>query len=385
MKSEGQAIQAMQELRIKHKELLDKVWNNVEKKMYFALKKAEGLDFIPYTVKRGEWFNPNSIHWWTNGFWPASMWQMYIQTGDDAFKTEAERAEDMLDVALMDTERLHHDVGFLWMLSSGVNYRLTGNEQSRRRSMMAANLLAGRFNPLGFIRAWNGEKHTGWAIIDSMMNLSLLYWASEEKRDPRYKKIAMIHADTSLKYFLRPDGSCNHIIQFDPETMEVKGIPGGQGFGPGSSWSRGQAWALYGFIISWIHTEKAEYLEAAKRIAHYFIACVYDDWVPRCDFRQPNQPDIRDNSAGSIAACALLELYRLLPQSQRDNYGEAAIRLLKAADVGCADWGKDSPAILQQCTTAYDNEEGIHIPLNYGDYFFVEALSKLRKDTLFFW
>ncbi len=375
----------MQELRAKHQEWVIQVWEKIERKMPYARGKAEGLDFIPYTTKGGEWANPNGIIWWTNGFWPASMWQMYLQTGDEAYRAEAERAEGMLDVALHDIDQLHHDVGFLWLLSSGVNYRLTGSDMSRRRALWAAHVLAGRFNPLGFIRAWNGRERTGWAIIDCMMNLCLLYWASRETGDPRFKKIAMIHADTSLSYFLRPDGSCNHIVQFDPETMEVLGIPAGQGYAPGSSWSRGQAWALYGFTLSWLHAKKAEYLEAAKRIAHYFIASVAGDWVPRCDFRQPAQPDIRDNCAGGIAACALLELYQILPENEREVYGEAAIRLLKAAEAACADWGEGNPAILQKCTASYHNGDGIHIAMTYGDYFFLEAVGKLRKDTMLFW
>ena len=375
----------MQELRARHQEWIGQVWKKIEKKMPYSRGKAEGLNMIPYTTKDGEWVNPNGIGWWTNGFWPAAMWQMYLQTGDEAYKTEAECAEAMLDEALENIDRLHHDVGFMWLLSSGVNYRLTGNDVSRRRTLWAAIVLAGRFNPLGFLRAWNGQERTGWAIIDCMMNLALLYWATGETGDPRFRKIAEIHADTTLKYFVRPDGSCNHIVQFDPETMEVMGIPAGQGFAPGSSWSRGQAWALYGFTLSWLHTKKPEYLEAAKRIAHYFIANVCDDWVPRCDFRQPAHPDIKDNAAGGIAACALLELYQILPDAERDVYGEAAVKLLKAAEETCADWGEGDPAILQKCTSAYHSEDGIHMTMNYGDYFFLEAVGKLRKDTMLFW
>ena len=375
----------MEELRLRHQEWISRVWEKVSTKMPYSRGKAEGLNMIPYTTKDGEWISPNGIGWWTNGFWPAAMWQMYLQTGDEAYKAEAERAEAMLDEALENIDQLHHDVGFMWLLSSGVNYRLTGNDESCRRTLWAANVLAGRFNPLGFLRAWNGRERTGWAIIDCMMNLALLYWATGETGDPRFRKIAEVHADTSLKFFVRPDGSCNHIVQFDPETMEVMGIPAGQGFAPGSSWSRGQAWALYGFTLSWLHTKKPEYLEAAKRIAHYFIANVCDDWVPRCDFRQPKQPDIKDNAAGGIAACGLLELYKALPDTERDVYGEAAVKMLKAADKTCADWDEGDPAILQKCTSAYHSEDGIHMTMNYGDYFFLEAVGKLRKDTMLFW
>ena len=142
----------------------------LKKKMPFALEKARNLDFIPYTVREGAWVpGPfDGICWWTNGFWPAEMWAMYRMTGDTAYKEEAERAEAMLDEAFRDFDHLHHDVGFMWLISSGTNFRMTGNDISRKRTLLAANLLAGRFNPVGFIRAWN-EDCTGWAIIDCMI------------------------------------------------------------------------------------------------------------------------------------------------------------------------------------------------------------------------
>lgn len=132
--------------------------------------------------------------------------------------------------------------------------------KSRIRAMHAATLLAGRYNPNGrFLRAWNGDK-TGWMIVDCLMNLSLLYWASDETGDPRYAEIAQNHADTALRVLLRPDGSCNHIAVLDPVTGELTGAPAGQGYAPGSSWSRGQSWAVYGFALSAKHTGEARYL-----------------------------------------------------------------------------------------------------------------------------
>jgi len=354
-------------------------------KMLYALEKAQGLDFIPYTTNEGLW-QPgpmDGICWWTNGFWPASMWHMYLHTGNEHYKKEAERIETVLDAAFTDYDHLHHDVGFLWLISAGVNFRLTGNDQSRKRTLIAANLLAGRFNPNGFIRAWNGDC-IGWAIVDCMLNINLLYWASEFTGDPRFRQIAMAHADTTMKYFVRPDGSVNHIVKFDPETMEVLETPGGQGYAPGSSWSRGQTWALYGFTLNFLHTGKQEYLDTAKRIAHYFIASVQDDWIPRCDFRQPKEPDIRDTCASGIGACALIELSKLMPEAESDLYANAAVHLLRAADASCANWGLCDPAILQKCTGAYHAPEH-HMTMVYGDYYFIEAMGKLRGEKLLFW
>ncbi|MBR1709743.1 MAG: glycosyl hydrolase family 88, partial [Clostridia bacterium] len=136
-------------------------------KMPEARRKADGLAFIPYTVNGNRWApGPfDGICWWTNGFWPAEMLAMYRLSGDTAYLDEAERVEDLLDEAFCDFEHLHHDVGFMWLISSGANYRMTGNKKSRKRALLAANLLAGRFNPAGFIRAWNDDC-VGWAIID---------------------------------------------------------------------------------------------------------------------------------------------------------------------------------------------------------------------------
>ena len=159
-------------------------------------------------------------------------------------------------------------MGFMFLPTAVADYKLTGNARSRKTALHAANLLAGRFNPAGgFIRAWNQseDKDTrGWAIIDSMLNISLLYWASEETKDPRFRKIAMMHADTTKAHFVRPDGSVKHIVEFDPETGEAVRSYGGQGYKEGSSWTRGQGWAVYGFVISYLHTGKQEYLDTAK-------------------------------------------------------------------------------------------------------------------------
>lgn len=354
------------------------------RKMPTALEKARDLDFIPYTVNGREWAPGPSgdIFWWTNGFWPGVMWLMYLISGNTQYRTEAEHAENMLDEALRGFEHLHHDVGFMWYLSSGVNYRLTGNEKSLRRTRLAAEFLMARFNPLGFIRAWNEDK-AGWAIIDTMMNLNLLYWASEYTGDPRYRLTAMRHADTVMKYFIREDGSSEHIVIFDPESMKVLDKPRGQGYAKGSSWSRGQAWALYGFVLSYIHTGKAEYLETAGRIANYFIDCVKDDWLPKCDFRQPEGEKLLDNCSGAIAACGMIELARQMGSG--DVYFPAAIQLLKALDESCANWDPAYPAILTQCSGAYHSNTNHHIAMIYGDFFLIEAVGKLLGTPLLIW
>ena len=367
----------------------DKAWleetaRKLDDKMQYAVKKANEVDYIPYTTENGQW-KKNDIRWWTNGFWPATMWQMYLATKNELYRDEAVRAEKMLDAALDDFKTLHHDVGFMWLIQSGVHYDLEKNPDSYDRTLFAANMLAARFNPAGFIRAWNGKGREGWAIIDCMMNIPLLHWASDMTGDPRFRKIAIAHADTTMKYFVRDDGSCNHIVIFNPETGEFIDNPGGQGYESGSSWSRGQSWALYGFTLSYLATGKDEYLETAKRVAHYFISNVTDDYIPRCDFRQPDEPEIKDNAAGAIATCGLLELCKLVPQYESEIYYDAACKMLMAMEKNCINWEKNDPALLTMCTSAYHDIKGRHITMNYADYYFVEAVNKLRGQQKLFW
>ena len=355
-------------------------------KMPLAVQKAKVLDGIPYTVRNGKW-QPgpmDGICWWTNGFWPGTMLQMYVMTGDVLYLQEAERCERLLDAAFLDFDHLHHDAGFMWRLSSAARYDLDPNDMSRKRALAAATLLAGRYNPLGFIRAWNGE-HAGLAIIDTMMNLPLLYWASRYTRDPRFGKIAMMHANTVIHCFVRADGSCHHIIKFDPDTLDILETPGGQGYAEGSAWSRGQGWALYGFILSYRHTGKQEYLNTAKAIARFFLSHIGEDGIPDADFRAPAEPVVKDNIAGSLAACGLLEIAKAVPEPEQAVFFDGAVRLLQSMESADADWSADSPAIFRRCTGAYHGERHRHCYMQYGDYFFIEAMNKLRGETYLFW
>ena len=370
--------------RFPDKAWLEDVAAKLHTKMTYAVGKAREVDYIPYSTENGQW-KPIHIHWWTNGFWPATMWQMYLATKDELYRDEAIRAEKMLDVNLEDFEGLSHDVGFMWLIQSGVRYALEGNKDSYARTMKAAQHLACRYTPNGFIRAWNGEGRQGWAIVDCMMNLPLLYWASEVTGDPRFRLIAMKHADTAMDVFIRPDGSCNHIIIFDAETGEVLDNPGGQGYESGSSWSRGQAWALYGFTLSYLHTGKQAYLDAAKRVANYFISQITDDYIPRCDFRQPAEPVLKDDTAGTVAAAGLLVLAQQLPELEAVTYYDVAVKMLRAMEKEDINWELNDPALLQRCTSAYHDIPGRHMTMNYADYYFVEAINMLRGQKMLFW
>lgn len=363
---------------------INNVWAKVENKLE-RTSKTSGDTFFPYSTKNGKFIEKPDISWWTNGFWPGIMWLMYVGTNNEYYKKVAEGLELELDKALYGFDGLHHDVGFMWLLSSVANYRLTGNAESKKRGMLAATILAARYNPVGqFIRAWNGDK-VGWAIIDCMMNIPLLYWATKESGDPRFKQIAMCHADTVMRTFIRPDGSVNHINSFDPETGEFIESFGGQGYGVNSSWTRGQAWAIYGFVLSYIHTKKQKYLDTAKRVAHYFISALAscDDFVPNCDFRSPKEPIYKDTTAGVIAACGFIEISRNVPELEKDMYLNSALKILKATEEHYCEWSENEDSIVQMGTEAYNN--GQNMSIIYGDYYFIEAILKLMNKDILFW
>ncbi len=333
---------------------------------------------IPYKSEPGgPWigspYDGNS--WWTGGFWPGLMWQCYAATREEAFLREARRAQRLLTDEFRAFRYLNHDVGFMYLLSCGADYRLTGDRQAREDTLHAASLLMGRFNPAGFIRAWNEPERTGYAIIDCMMNLSLLFWASRETHDPRFAKVARIHADTTLREFLRPDGSVSHIIEFDPDTgARVREWPG-QGYALGSQWSRGQAWGLYGFTLAFRNTGDRRYLDAACAIADNFVRHIRPDGLTDCDFCQPPTEERIDNLAGAIAACGLIEL---ADAAETPAWRDAALRLLDGLLAHCCDWTEARCGVLTMCTASYhDDGAGRHTNLTYGDYFLVEALARL--------
>lgn len=335
-----------------------------------------------------------------NGFWPGMLWQMYEATGDEEYRKTAVGVEERLDVLLRSAETVDHDVGFLFLLSSVANYRKTGDMEARRRGLLGASLLSSRYNLDGrFIRAWpdhmakmaerfGGGDIRGWMIIDCMMNIPLLYWASEETKDPRFQKIAVNHAKTAQQYVVRPDGSCNHIVAFDPDSGEYLDNPGGQGYKQGSSWSRGQSWAVYGFALSYRHTGDISFLNTAKQCAHYCISnMAVSDWLPLVDYRQPAKPLKYDSTAAMCTACGLLEIASHVDENEARFYTEAAYRILRACDEKFANWDPEQDAITTGGTFFYHDPDGTNteVPIIYGDYFFIEAILRLKGKALFEW
>lgn len=354
-------------------------------------KLADGVDKDGVHISR----NPRN---WTSGFWGGLNVLLYNYTKNEEYLKTAKRSEELMDEALMDFRGLYHDVGFMWHILSGALFRLTGDDKSKNRNLhMAANLFS-RFVryedvPGGFIRAWNdswqGLAVENFSIIDCLMNLPILYWASDLIGDDRFKRIAMDHADMALLDHLRADGSIVHIVDHDRDSGEVVRTYGGQGYCVGSSWSRGQAWGLYGFTLSYLHTKEERYLNAAKQVANYFIANCCDDWLPRVDFRAPSEPVMYDSTAGLCAACGMIELAKALPEHEGGMYMHAAINILKAIEKNFADYNPDRDDLITHGTVLYPIKPGqesvVHISIIYADYFFTEALLKLLGDEFLPW
>jgi len=384
----------MREVIEKNQEWINETWNKIDKKLSRTAVKSRNK--IPYTTINGVHDDraAKDINWWTNGFWGGMMWLMYEATGNEEYRMTAERSEELLDGALRQCRELHHDVGFMWHLTSGASYRLTGSQDSFTRNYFAAMSLFSRYNITGdYIRAWNnswgGYEVEGFSIIDCLMNLPLLYWASEEIGDDRFKKIAMRHMDMAMRDHIRPDGSVNHIVDHEIDKVGVKRVLAGQGYSDTSCWSRGLAWAVYGSIISYIHAGKPEYLEAAKKTADYFIEHIKKTgYLPAIDFVAPSSP-YYDSTAGVCAACGILEIAKYVSAEEARNYTQEALNILKVCVAQCCNYEEDQDALVLMGSERYPHKEeqikNVHLPIIYGDFFFVEAMCKLRGREFFIW
>ncbi len=381
----------MKQIIAQNRQWIDETWNKLDQKLRHVAVKSR--DKLPYTTVDGihDDRSEGDPAWWTNGFWGGMMWLMYEATGNEDYRLTAQRSEELLDGALARFDELHHDVGFMWHLVSGASYRLTGNPASRLRNLYAAATLASRYNVQGdYIQAWNGEAQLGYSIIDCLMNLPQLYWASRELEVPRFRDIAVRHMDMSLQCHIRPDGSVNHIVDHLRDRVGVKQILAGQGYGPESCWSRGLAWAVYGSVLSYIHAGKREYLDAAKRTANFFIAhCKKTDYLPVIDFMGPAEPVYYDSTAGMCAACGLLELAKQVSPEEAKYYTQEAIHILQACCRQFCDFSPEQDAIVLMGSERYPHDDygrrGLHIPIIYGDFFLVEALAKLRGSNFLIW
>lgn len=320
---------------------------------------------------------------WTGAHWTGCLWLAYLHTQDGMLASAARLWTERLAPRQYDTTT--HDLGFLFKLSFVLGAGLTGDVSLKAPAVQAAHTLVQRFNPKGkYLQAWGPLDGTaeerGRTIIDAMMNLDLLFWAARETGDQQLAELATGHARTALKYQVRPDWSTAHVANFNPHTGEFVQQATHQGYSATSCWARGQAWAIYGFAESYQYTGDAGFLNASRSLATYFLNRLPPDRIPYWDFDSPALPDdVRDSSAASITAAALLLLAEIeTDPAQAESWHAQAIILLERLWQQCSSRNSIEPSILIHGTRHKPYgfmEQG----LIYGDYYFVEALTRLMK------
>ena len=321
---------------------------------------------------------------WTSGFFPGELWYVYEYTHDPFWKEKAEKHTEMLEREKKNGTT--HDMGFKMYCSYGNGYRLTQDERYKEILLQSARTLATRFKPTaGIIRSWdhNKDKWQCPVIIDNMMNLELLFWATRESGDSTYYNIAVNHARTTLKNHFRPDYSCYHVIDYDTITGNVLKKNTHQGLSHESAWSRGQAWALYGYTMCYRETKLPEFLQQAQKVEEYLFNHPHmpADLVPYWDFDAPNIPnEPRDASAASVIASALYEL-SLYDTENAEKYQKQADKILEnLAKNYRSDMGQNNGFLLLHSTGTKPTNIEVDVPIVYADYYFIEAL--MRKDKL---
>lgn len=316
---------------------------------------------------------------WLAAFWPGLLWLAYSATGDPAFR---DRAEALLPTFVQRLDaRVHitHDLGFLYALSARAQWQLTGSQDAHRLALRAAADLARRYRPTGrYIQAWGpvGDPEDGGRIIiDTMMNVPLLFWSGEQTGDPHLQQIARDHVDIAAKHLVRADYSTAHTFFFDQETGAPLGAKTHQGYADDSLWSRGQGWAIHGFATAAQWTGSSDYRDIALNAAERFMAELPADHVATWDLRLPDDaPHYLDTSASAIAAAGMLRLARLLDPATSAQLHEHASTLLRALIDQHLETHPDAQGLLRNGTYHAHKGYGVNEYFICGDYFFLEAL-----------
>lgn len=353
-----------------------------------ALLMAKALESdekaLPKSIVDGH-LEKSDYSWWCSGFFPGELWYLYENNPTEELKKYAEmytgRLEEVKNITYS------HDVGFMLYCSYGNGWRLTGNPAYKEVLVTGAHSLATRYNPkVGLIRSWdfNGDKWQYPVIIDNMMNLELFTWTTRETGDKRFLEMALSHADQTLANHFRPDNSCYHVVSYDTLTARPHIKQTHQGAADESAWARGQAWGLYGYTMMYRETGVPAYLEQARRIALFLMSHprMPADKIPYWDFDAPGIPDVpRDASAAAIMASALIELGQLASDDfgqQCLAFAEQQIRSLSSSDY-LAEPGTNCHFALMHSTGNFPGNGEVDVPLTYADYYYVEALLRLKK------
>lgn len=340
-------------------------------------------NLLPRTLnKKGEIVTCKSS-WWTSGFFPGSLWYLYEYSKNEEIKHYAEVFTTRVEDQQYTTD--NHDVGFMIFCSFGNGYKIAGKDEYLKVIINGAKSLSKRFNPtVGCIRSWDWGPWQFPVIIDNMMNLEILFFATAKTNDSSFYNIAISHAIKTLANHFRSDGSCYHVLSYDTITGKVITKQTRQGYSDESAWARGQAWALYGFTMTYRETKNPIFLEQAKKIANFIInhKNFPKDGVPYWDFDDPQIPNTyRDASAGAIICSALLELQKYVDKKHAKLYLKVAKQQIKTLSSSKfrANLGENGNFILKHSVGSKPENSELDVPLTYADYYYIEALIRYKK------
>jgi unsaturated chondroitin disaccharide hydrolase len=370
--------------------------------MDFAVKQVEEnlkefTDSFKKAYSEEGFYNPTPNVNWTTGFWTGQVWLAYEWSKTDELKKAGEiQAKSFLDRIDRKVEVDHHDMGFLYTPSCVAAYKLVGDETAKEAAIKAADQLISRFQPVGeFIQAWGpmNQPENYRFIIDCLLNLPLLYWATEETGDQKYREIAEKHIHTAIANVIREDYSTWHTFFMNMETGEPDHGATCQGYKDGSAWARGQAWGIYGCALAYRYTRRPEYIEDFKHVTGYLLDHLPSDLVPYWDLEFGEGSDEpRDSSSASIAACGMLEMAKYLDESDAACYVSIAKKIMESVveHYAVKDLQESNGLVLHSTyskKSPYNTctPEGVDECNIWGDYFYMEALTRLSKDWNPYW
>ncbi|WP_282165553.1 glycoside hydrolase family 88 protein [Cellulophaga baltica] len=320
---------------------------------------------------------------WCSGFWPGVLWYAYEASNDTSLKKEAEAFTAPIKTIAYNSAR-NHDIGFMVYCSFGNGYRITGNPEYKEVLLSAADTLATLYNDkVGSILSWpeKREEYAHNTIIDNMMNLELLFWAAKNGGDQRLYDIATSHAEVTMNNLVREDNSLYHLGSFNEETGEfLKGYTH-QGYADESMWARGQTWGIYGFAMAYRETGRKDFLEISIKLADHFLERLPEDGIPFWDFDDPKIPNApKDASAAAIAACGMFEIANLVEDvTLKNKFNTAATKFVEILSSYAYYSGDKNQALLLHSTGHLPNNSEIDMPIIYADYYYMEALMRLKK------
>lgn len=383
--------------------------NDVAAAMDFALEQVkDNLKEFTCQFKKayseGGFYKPTENVNWTTGFWTGQVWLAYEwakqagdETGADALKNAGEiQIDSFMERITKKIEVDHHDMGFMYSPSCVAGYKLVGSETGKKAAILAADQLISRFHPVGeFIQAWGpmDQPENYRFIIDCLLNLPLLYWATEETGDGKYREIAEKHIHTAVANVIREDYSTWHTFFMNMETGAPDHGATCQGYRDGSAWARGQAWGVYGMALAYRYTGRKEYIEDFKHVTGYFLEHLPEDLVPYWDLEFGDGSDEpRDSSSASIAACGMLEMAKYMEEEDAAYYTGIARKLMKSVvDFYAVKDKAESNGLVLHSTYSKKSPyntctpEGVDECNIWGDYFYMEALIRLSGDWNPYW